>query len=179
LAEWISSCDGLPPCVKPILPFGVVARSSKKVSFRPEVSSEDSVDFEKALRLLRRLEALHRRSRIGSSERIAPATDLLVAQLNASIGHHQFYFSQEFYFSQAHCEVKVQPHALGNDLFRKSVTVIWIGWPGTSITPVQCDNALNSAPSRRRWPRARKRMTRSSRNPPPQRRRPLLLRPLK
>jgi hypothetical protein len=59
LAEWISSCGGLPPCVKPILPFGVVARSSKKVPFRPEVSSEDAVDFEKALHMLRRLEALH------------------------------------------------------------------------------------------------------------------------
>jgi hypothetical protein len=30
LAEWSSSCDGLLPGVKPILPFGVVVRSSKQ-----------------------------------------------------------------------------------------------------------------------------------------------------
>jgi len=59
LAEWTSSRDGLPPCVKSILPFGAVVRSGKKVPFRSEVSSEDAVDFEKALRMRRRLEALH------------------------------------------------------------------------------------------------------------------------
>ncbi|HTF65805.1 MAG TPA: hypothetical protein VK638_24255, partial [Edaphobacter sp.] len=49
--------------------------------------------------------------------------------------HHQFYFSQ------AHGEIKVQPHALGNDLFRKSVTAIWIAWHSTRITPLRRENA--------------------------------------
>jgi probable HAF family extracellular repeat protein len=73
---------------------------------------------------------------IGSTERIAPATDRLVAQLNASIGHHQFEFPQ------AHGEIKVQPHALGNDLFWKSVTAIRVGLHLTSITPARRDNAI-------------------------------------
>ena len=72
---------------------------------------------------------------IGSSERIAPATDRLVAQLNASIGHHQFDIPQ------AYGEIKVQPHTLGDNLFRKSVTAIRVGWHLTSITPARRDDA--------------------------------------
>jgi hypothetical protein len=59
LAEWSSSCDGLPPCIKPSLAFGTAVHGRKEVSLRSEVSSEDAVRFEKALRMLRRLEALH------------------------------------------------------------------------------------------------------------------------
>jgi hypothetical protein len=56
---WTSSCDGLPPGLKPILPFCLVARCRKKMSFRSEMRSEDAVDFQKALGMLSRLEALH------------------------------------------------------------------------------------------------------------------------
>jgi len=53
----------------------------------------------------------------------------------SSIGHHQFDLPQ------AHGKIKVQPHALGNDLFRKPITAIRIGWHLTSITPARRDNA--------------------------------------
>jgi hypothetical protein len=65
-AFWLSGtsgCDGLPPGVKAILPLRVVVGSRKKMSLRPEVSSEDAMDFEKALRVVGRFEALHPRSR--------------------------------------------------------------------------------------------------------------------
>jgi hypothetical protein len=58
-AERTSGHDSLAPCVKPILSLRVVAGSRKKMSLRSKVSREDAMDFEKALRLLGGLEALH------------------------------------------------------------------------------------------------------------------------
>jgi hypothetical protein len=55
----ISGCDDLLPCLESTLPLGLVVRSRKQMSFRSEVSCDDAVHFEKTLRMLRRLEALH------------------------------------------------------------------------------------------------------------------------
>jgi hypothetical protein len=55
----VSDCNDLLPCLEPTLPFGLVVRSRKQMSFRPEVSCHDAVHFEKTLRMLRRLEPLH------------------------------------------------------------------------------------------------------------------------
>src|SRR3954451_22769190 len=56
--------------------------------------------------------------RIRRPERIAPAADRLVAQLDSSIRHHHFHFTQ------AYGKVEVQPYAVRDDLFRKSITTI-------------------------------------------------------
>jgi hypothetical protein len=55
----ISGCDDLLPCLESTSPFGLVVRGRKQMSFRSEVSCHDTLNFEKTLRMLRRLEALH------------------------------------------------------------------------------------------------------------------------
>jgi hypothetical protein len=59
LAERELGGDSLPLCVKPLLPLSVVAGSGKKMAFWSKVSCENAVDFEKALCMLGRLEALY------------------------------------------------------------------------------------------------------------------------
>ena len=248
--DGISGCDDLLPCLESTLPFGLVVRSRKQMSFRSEVSCHDIVHFEKTLRMLRRLEALHpalslpgrlmrvlcsivevpalpmsdsrqnyflrsaiasklvrndharptstalqqlpeepHRSktiplglhqniddgavlidgtpeimlhsvdlqkhfveepfvaqlgpsplqfgRIRRSERIAPAADRLVAQLDSSIRHHQFHFAQ------TDGKVEVQPYALRNDLLRKSITAIRIGWHLIRITSARREPGIS------------------------------------
>ena len=54
-----SGCDDCLPGLKSTLPFGLVVRSRKEMSFRSEVSGHDIVHLEKTLCMLRRLEALH------------------------------------------------------------------------------------------------------------------------
>ena len=69
---------------------------------------------------------------------IAPAPDRLVAQMDSSIRHHQFYFAE------THGKIKVQPYALRDDLLRKSITAIRIGWHSPRITSCRRDSAVET-----------------------------------
>ncbi len=81
--------------------------------------------------------------RIRRSERIAPAADRLVAQMDSSIRHHQLHFAQ------TDRKVKVQPNALRDDLLRKSITAIRIGWHLLRITSARRDSARGGIPALR------------------------------
>jgi hypothetical protein len=95
LTECTSGCDGLPPCIKPSLPFGMVVRRGKKVPFRSEVSSEDAVGSEKALRMLGRLEVRIPMMSISQTDLMpirSERSDARLSQCEIVIG-----ISQEFY----------------------------------------------------------------------------------
>jgi hypothetical protein len=57
--DGISGCDDLVPGFESTLPFGLIVRSRKQMSFWSKVGCHDPVHLEKTLRMLGRLEALH------------------------------------------------------------------------------------------------------------------------
>src|SRR3954452_18790018 len=75
------------------------------------------------------------------------------------IRHHQLHFTQ------AYAKVEVHPYAVRDNLFRKSITTIRIGWHLIRITSVPCDSALVRQRLRKLGvlpPRSKKKGTESS-----------------
>src|SRR4051794_28181432 len=68
------------------------------------------------------------------TEFVAPVPDRFVGEENAAKGHH------EFHIPQAQGEVEIQPDALGNDLFGKSITAIRVSWHSLRISSALLDN---------------------------------------
>src|SRR4051794_37558729 len=66
------------------------------------------------------------------AELVAPTPDRFVAELYASVCHHQLDISQ------AHTEVEVQPYALRDDLLRKTMATIPVGRHSVSIPRLAC-----------------------------------------
>ena len=62
------------------------------------------------------------------AELVAPAPDRLVAELHSPECHHQLDIPK------AHTEVEIEPYALRDDLSRKPITTIRVGWHSISIS---------------------------------------------
>src|SRR4051794_25929693 len=77
--------------------------------------------------------------RIGGTKFVTPVADGFVREENAAKGPHQFHIPQ------TQGKVEIQPDALGNDLFRKPVTTIRVGWRSFSIASAQRDSAVRSS----------------------------------
>ena len=71
---------------------------------------------------------------VGRAKFLAQIADRFVREENAAKGHHQLDIPQ------TQGEVEVQPDALGNDLFRESVTAIEIDGHQLRISSARLDN---------------------------------------